>query len=276
MNKYQLNILWTAATILLLFTYPLLLFVFGMKEVTSIILSGVSIVLVFSTLLFISLRNQDTESIKINMRIIKKYIFILSSVILVTISIYAIRYIIKVIDESNFEKKETLLTNHIKNPFWLINNLKISNVTLWYNPDYSHKGYLRITEFDFSLWNKSPIDVFSFPIVLEIYNNKNEPLRFQKKFIVLCSIQAYSTKNVKHIFGFNEIDMVPEGFQWLYHTEGNVIPSGYYIKNHTYKEINDYVVSDSASLESDIHIDMESLKKFLEDSTKSTKGEKQK
>ena len=271
MNKYQLNVLWTSSIILTLLVYLLCFLVLEKEELTSLIITLIFTVIIIGFLLIISLKHKDEEKLKQNWRLIRKYLIVFSSLVISVALYYLINTIIENVVQANYAKKEKLLQEHMDNPFWESNNLDISNETLWHREDYSHKEYRRLNELNFLLRNNSPVDIWSLELELTVYT-ENGNYENTKNISIWTNISAHSTKNIKHIFGINDFEMIPNDFYWII-TKIRAKADNFYVRNKTFEEINNYIISDSLSLKSSLNIgweskDWDALEKELEDSNK--------
>lgn len=245
MNKYQISIIWIVIVIVTITLLPIFYFVLKLDTSKSLLIYFSIMLFLLSVVLFISLRGSDESKVKEKFTLIKKYLIIISCFFLLIPLYHLSVYIIKEIEQKNFEEKEKLLLSHISNKHWLKSNILLLEGSLTYSPlpDTSFKF---IESLNGIIQNNSPIDLHSVKVLVKIYEGSSQ---ISQDSIIIDEfvtdlVKGLGKQRIKEYILYSAINKVPSNFSWSYEIVG-AEPSTSYIKNISHNELTAYLNSDS-------------------------------
>jgi hypothetical protein len=166
------------------------------------------------------------------------------------------------IEEKEFKEKESVLSEHLEQTWWVFNNLKMDGQNVWQRPNLSFPGFVTLNKISFLLRNNSPVDISSFTITFDIYDAEGKPFLI-RDMNLQHFIRANSINPIEQYLNDPEFQAVPVGFTWSSRLK-SVEPDERYINSKTLQEIKEFIMTDSKSLQSPVQIDWEGLAKSLD------------
>lgn len=196
------------------------------------------------------------------MKIKKELLVILAVIIISALGYFIYNYINDSIEEKEFKEKESVLSEHLEQTWWVFNNLKMDGQNVWQRPNLSFPGFVTLNKISFLLRNNSPVDISSFTITFDIYDAEGKPFLI-RDMNLQHFIRANSINPIEQYLNDPEFQAVPVGFTWSSRLK-SVEPDERFINSKTLQEIKEFIMSDSKSLQSPVQIDWEGLAKSLD------------